>query len=244
MQRFHRHHQPPSSSAATPVSDAYADFKRGKKRGNYNCGRCGLPKKGHVCQADGAAATADASPAPSSSSASVTKPSYSSVRQIQPRTPYSHLRRALSFDDIDEENVSRGGYVVDSPDPCIDDVVSPFEVESNTGGLPISCLWEVLSRLPPVELLATAGVCKGWREMVRRLWKAAEELKIRVPRNGQSAFFGSVLPKCSGLVRLSLRMERFVRILLQTFRSRTSDEQLVNGTEQSNLKLMKLLPRS
>lgn len=77
-----------------------------------------------------------------------------------------------------------------------------------SGGLPASCLWEVLRRLPPVGLLAAAKVCKGWREISRRLWRAAEELRLRVPARAQVGFVGSVLQKCPGLVRLSLRMER------------------------------------
>lgn len=77
-----------------------------------------------------------------------------------------------------------------------------------SGGLPTACLWEVLRRLPPVGLLAAAKVCKGWRETSRRLWRAAEELRLRVPARAQVGFVGSVLQKCPALVRLSLRMER------------------------------------
>lgn len=70
-------------------------------------------------------------------------------------------------------------------------------------------LWDVLRRLPPPTLLSAAKVCKGWRDTARRIWRAAEELRLRVPASAQVGSVGSVLQKCSGLVRLSLRMERF-----------------------------------
>lgn len=60
-----------------------------------------------------------------------------------------------------------------------------------------------------MELLIAAKVCKGWRDTSRRIWKAAEELRLRVPVRSQLGFAGSVVRKCPGLLRLSLRMERF-----------------------------------
>ena len=42
--------------------DASDAAKRGKKRGSYNCGRCGLPKKGHNCTVKTPASTAAATP--------------------------------------------------------------------------------------------------------------------------------------------------------------------------------------
>lgn len=85
------------------------------------------------------------------------------------------------------------------------------EMESDpvSGGLPASCVWEVLRRLPPSGLLSAAKVCKGWRETARRLWKAAEVLRLRVPPRAQVGLVGSVLHKCPALVSLSLRMERY-----------------------------------
>ncbi|CAA3016450.1 Hypothetical predicted protein [Olea europaea subsp. europaea] len=50
-------------------------------------------------------------------------------------------------------------------------------------------------------------VCKGWRETTRKLWRAAEELRLRVPAKAQIGFFGSMLQKCPGLIKLSLTME-------------------------------------
>lgn len=84
---------------------------------------------------------------------------------------------------------------------------------AGSGKLPMSCLWEVLKRLPPPALLSAARVCKGWRDTTKRLWRAAEELQLRFPANAQIGLVGSVLKKCPGLVRLSLRMERLEWIL-------------------------------
>ncbi|XP_008235326.1 PREDICTED: F-box/LRR-repeat protein 17 [Prunus mume] len=207
-----RHHQQSHFSASGPTTPfgstavaptASSEAKRGKRRGSYNCGRCGQPKKGHSCHLP-AADESFVADVPSSSDLS--------VPPLPPRKPYSHLRRALSFDDdVDSSGWGGGGGGdFDSPDPDsdeIDDLV--VDSESGTGlcGLPASCLWDILKRLPPPELLSAAMVCKGWRETTRRLWKAAEMLRIRVPARAQVGLVGSVLQKCPGLVNLSLRME-------------------------------------
>ncbi|KAJ8749478.1 hypothetical protein K2173_025673 [Erythroxylum novogranatense] len=187
------HHQPhispatPDGSTASFPSTDFSDNAKNlqkKPRGSYNCRRCGLPKKGHVCHIP-----ATASPT-------------SSSRHPRPQCqPYSHLRRALSFDDVD---LKCDSSEVDVEEPE-SDLLGPY-----SGGLPGSCLWEVLRRLPPVELLAAAMVCKGWRDIARRLWRAAEELRLSVPSKAQLGLVGSVLQKCPGLVNLSLRMERDV----------------------------------
>ena len=188
----------------SPSSTDYAAFdfnvRPSKRRGSYNCGRCGQPKKGHNCHLTTPTASSSpsaATPTPSDSSAGVSASASLSAN----RPPhYSHLRRALSFDNID--------LSCDSPEPdvMIDEQADPDSITS--GGLPAVCLWEVLRRLPPPGLLAAAKVCKGWRDTSRRLWRAAEELRLRVPLRAQVGFVGSVLKKCPGLVRLSLRMER------------------------------------
>ncbi|XP_076921173.1 F-box/LRR-repeat protein 17-like [Bidens hawaiensis] len=145
-----------------PITPTIADSisKTAKPRGNYNCGRCGQPKKGHVCHV----------PSPASA-----------VRSVN-----VSLRRALSFEDMDvDENE---------------------DVEIGSGKLPVRCLWEVMRRLPPPALLTAAKVCTGWRGVSKRIWKAAEELRLRVPVNTQVGYVGSVLQKCLSLVRLSLIM--------------------------------------
>ncbi|KAJ8899503.1 hypothetical protein K2173_018477 [Erythroxylum novogranatense] len=200
----HQHHNQPHISPATPGGSTASfpfDFQTNKhpnkkSRGSYNCGRCGLPKKGHVCNIPITTPTS----ADSSSSSAAAAVSASRHQPFQ-RQPYSHLRRALSFDDVDLK--------CDSPEVDIE------ESESDlwglcSGRLPASCLWEVLRRLPPSELLAAATVCKGWRDTARRLWRAAEELRLRVPCRAELGFVGSVLKKCTGLVKLSLMMERDV----------------------------------
>ncbi|XP_009367749.2 F-box/LRR-repeat protein 17 [Pyrus x bretschneideri] len=209
----HRHHhysnQPHFSAALGPttpfgshviVPSAGSESKRGKRRGSYTCGRCGQPKKGHICHLPANSTTDDSfvDEAPF--------PSLSDIRPPPPpRQPYSHLRRALSFDD-DVDSSGGGGF--DSPDlDEFGDSGDDIDLATGLGGLPASCLWEILKRLPPPGLLSAAMVCKGWRETTRRLWKAAEMLRIRVPTRAQVGFVGSVLQKCPGLVNLSLRME-------------------------------------
>ncbi|KAI4301167.1 hypothetical protein L6164_034473 [Bauhinia variegata] len=207
----HYHHQPHIAAPASPAHSGdiamSSDVKRGKKRGSYNCGRCGLPKKGHNCHIKTPTSGTATTPTDSSVSTfpAISAPSSASlVRQPPPRQPYSHLRRALSFDDVDDQ---AGGF--DSPDPDdreAGDLLPEPEPDLDSNGLPASLLWEVLRRLPPSGLLSAAKVCTGWRNMVKRMWKAAEELKLTVPSRAQVGFVASMLQKCPGLVRLSLRM--------------------------------------
>ncbi|XP_071717076.1 F-box/LRR-repeat protein 17 [Rutidosis leptorrhynchoides] len=207
-------HQPhpvtPSTAAA--ISDAFLT-KRGKRRGSYNCGRCGQPKKGHVCHlpphsvADSASTAV--TPADSSVSSGVmTVSPLCTVRQdsTTKQQPYSNLRRALSFDDIDDDD-NDDEDVVEEDDDVEAEAEDDVYAVVGSGKLPVSCLWEVFRKLPPPSLLSAAKVCKGWRDTSKRLWKAAEELRLRVPANTQVGFVGSVLQKCSALIRLSLTME-------------------------------------
>ncbi|GMI98728.1 F BOX-LIKE17 [Hibiscus trionum] len=203
------HPQPHISSSASAYSSAAAfDFKPAKRRGSYNCGRCGLPKKGHVCQVSSdTAPPSTTTPTSSPSAVTIENPSSASCPpQVLPLRQSSHLRRALSFDDVDIR--------CDSPERDLDGYDSPYPGtdldpgdEIVSGGLTAGCLWEVLKRLPPADLLAATGVCKGWRETTKRLWRAAEELRLIVPPRGQLRFMGSVLKKCPSLVRLTLKME-------------------------------------
>lgn len=193
------HHQPhPEAAGAITAYDGLttgSDPKRGKKRGSYNCGRCGLPKKGHSCHSSTGNTGVD-SPSTSSSTPSA----ISNVRP-PPRQPYSQLRRALSFDNVDVPDIPKSDEN-DFPGDLLE-----LGSDLDSGPLPGNCMWEVLRRLPPPTLLSAAKVCKGWRECTRRLWRAAEELRLRVPERAQVGSVGSLLQKCPGLVRLSLRME-------------------------------------
>ncbi|KAL6516135.1 hypothetical protein OROGR_019440 [Orobanche gracilis] len=201
-------HQP---HPATPISDAAFLIKRGKKRGGYNCGRCGLPKKGHKCPhgaADDDVSTPVSTPASIDYSSVATTLSSVAADKLADAYPPSVLRstaparrrRALSFDDL-------------SAAESIDELYEErFDTEEDpdldvSGGLPMNCLWEVLRRLPPSRLLSAARVCRGWRETARKLWRATEELRLRVPAKAQIGFVGSVLQKCPALLRLSLRIE-------------------------------------
>ncbi|TKY62397.1 F-box/LRR-repeat protein 17 [Spatholobus suberectus] len=182
MQPFH-----PEPHIAAAVS---SDAKGGKKRGTYNCGRCGLPKKGHDCSVKTPTSASSATPSHSSLSAVSAPSSASAARRSPP-----HLRRALSFDD------DAGGL-----DPSEPADAWPEAADPDSAGLPGNLLWEVLRRLPPARLLTAAKVCRGWREMTRTLWRAAEELRLRVPARVQVGFVASMLQKCPGIVKLSLRM--------------------------------------
>ncbi|XP_050364429.1 F-box/LRR-repeat protein 17 [Argentina anserina] len=210
-----RHHPQPHISAAGPTTPfgstasypyATSGQKRPKSRGSYTCGRCGQPKRGHTCQFR---------PPPAADSHPDTPISITRTPALPPppppRQPYSNLRRALSFDDV--ESSGYGDSDAPDPDPDFDEVevevIEDTEVDWDRGwgGLPMSCLWEILRRLPPPGLLSGAMVCRGWRETTRRLWKAAESLRLRVPARAQVRFVRLVLHKCPNLVSLSLTIE-------------------------------------
>ncbi|KAI3732641.1 hypothetical protein L1987_63848 [Smallanthus sonchifolius] len=210
---MHGHQPHPVTPAAvTAISDCFL-AKKGKRRGNYNCGRCGQPKKGHVCHlpppsiadSSSAAVTPADSSTSSAATAVVTVSPVCDVRTVQRQRTrtYSNLRRALSFDDMDVHELPES----DDEGGGEEEVELDVEVDIGSGRLPVSCLWEVLRRLPPPALLSAAKVCKGWRDVSKRLWKAAEELRLRVPAKTQVGYVGSVLQKCPALVRLSLTMQ-------------------------------------
>ncbi|GAB4841673.1 hypothetical protein Ancab_022395 [Ancistrocladus abbreviatus] len=198
-----RHHPAPlypatPGGAATPC--APSEIKRGKKRGGYNCGRCGLPKKGHVCNVS----TISCTPTPSAPS-SGDHPTPYSTPTTHGQSYYPRLPRALSFDDIDIE-----GYPVERKFDGEGELKEPDYYGSEDlpiGVLPGNCLWEVLRRLPPTALFSAARVSKGWRECTKRIWKVAEELRLGVPAKSPVGFIGFVLQKCTRLVKLSLRIE-------------------------------------
>ncbi|KAL5712395.1 hypothetical protein ACHQM5_014575 [Ranunculus cassubicifolius] len=186
------------TTASPPISSPYATFseRKARRRGSYNCGRCGQPKRGHVCHLTGSnpvSTGTDSTDSPTFPTPSLPPPS---------RNPNLNLRRALSFDD--DESVTQSEDE-EEEDPDLFDVESDC---SESGiGLPSAIFWEILARLPPTMLLSAAKVSRGWRDCTRRVWKAAEELKLVVPVKSQIGFVGSVLQKCCKLVRLSLSME-------------------------------------
>ncbi|KAI4329718.1 hypothetical protein MLD38_028071 [Melastoma candidum] len=176
-----RHRHLPSPAAAASPSPSPA---ANKKRGNYNCGRCGAPKKGHVCSFP-------------HSSATPPSPSPSSVRS-KAAAAAPGLRRCALFLDAPD--------LVSREDEA--EVEGEDEVEEEGVGLAERWLYEVMRRLEPRDLMTAGRVCKGWRGVSGKVWKSVECLSLRVPRGARIGFVGSVLSKCcGGLVRLGLRME-------------------------------------
>ncbi|KAF7056964.1 hypothetical protein CFC21_064323 [Triticum aestivum] len=190
----------PDAAAAAPALPAVA-----KKRGSYNCGRCGLPKKGHVCSIPGP-------PAAGAGTAAA--------------APEHKPRRALHFDEaaaagaLDVMPVAAAYPAPHRPPekkPRVD-VVDVDDSEPESGGVgrpglvavgsgvrvPGEVVIEVLRRLAPRAVAASAAVSRGWRDCARRVWWGAEELRLRAA--GVSTI-GTLLPRCPALSRLVLRME-------------------------------------
>jgi hypothetical protein len=154
---------------------------RPKSRGSYNCGRCGQPKKGHVCVAPAPVAL---SPSPSSSSGAAASGTGGGDHS---------LRRALSFD----KKKPKAEELEDGDDEAMMDVAGRL--------VPKEVMAEVLRRLGPRGVLAAAEVSRAWRDCAARVWRATEELRLRAAAIG---ILGALLPRCTALARLLLRMER------------------------------------
>ncbi|KAM3277933.1 hypothetical protein ACQJBY_045670 [Aegilops geniculata] len=166
-----------SSSSSLPAKPPPPP--RPKTRGSYNCGRCGQPKKGHVCNLPSPAAAADGaappSPSPSSSAGD------------------TRLRRALSFDDAPSSPEKK-------PRPDHDGRT----IELGGRAVPVDLVVEVLRRLGPRGVLDAAAVSRAWRDCADRVWRVAEELRLRPAAAG---LLGALLPRCAALSRLVLHME-------------------------------------
>ncbi|TVT97517.1 hypothetical protein EJB05_57240 [Eragrostis curvula] len=183
---------------------------RPKSRGSYNCGRCGQPKKGHVCTIPSPIAATGAAPTPSPSSSSGAAASGGGGGGGENR-----LRRALSFDEAGtpsspekKPKVEAVEMEVDGGDGAggKDDDDDGEEAMMEVGGRPVpkEVMAEVLRRLGPRGVMAAAGVSRGWRDCAGRVWRATEELRLRAAGLG---LLGALLPRCTALARLSLRME-------------------------------------
>uniref|UniRef100_A0ACD5YED0 Uncharacterized protein n=1 Tax=Avena sativa TaxID=4498 RepID=A0ACD5YED0_AVESA len=170
-----------------------------KRRGSYNCGRCGQPKKGHVCSIPG--------PPPSAAAAGESKP-----------------RRALYFDEAAVLTVAPLAVAGPSPTPprppekkARVEVVDVEESDPEEAArrhrwvavgpgkrVPGEVVMEVLRRLAPRGVAAAAAVSRGWRDCARRVWRGAEEIRLRA---ASVTTVGALLPRCPALSRLVLRME-------------------------------------
>ncbi|ONM32947.1 F-box/LRR-repeat protein 17 [Zea mays] len=191
---------------ASDATDAPAQPVPAKRRGSYNCGRCGLPKKGHVCSVPGPASSAAAGGG-------------DKAGEPQPQTK---PRRALHFDDpaasavvldavplaVSAPPLQAGSKkAVDVEEDGDGDNDPPAErwVEVGAGRrAPGVVLVEVLRRLSPRSVAAAAGVSRGWHECARRVWRAAEE--VRLCAAGVSSV-GALMARCPALARLVLRMD-------------------------------------
>ncbi|XP_062211863.1 F-box/LRR-repeat protein 17-like isoform X2 [Phragmites australis] len=179
------------------MADPMAPPPRPKSRGSYNCGRCGQPKKGHVCAVPSPAAGPGAAPTPSPSSSSGAASASGGGEQ--------RLRRVLSFDEAEKKpNVEEGVRDVEmgGGEGELEEDGEAVEV----GGRPVprEVMAEVLRRLGPRGIMTAAGVSRGWRDCASWVWRATEELRLRAAGVG---LVGALLPRCPGLSRLSLRME-------------------------------------
>nr|CAB3498615.1 unnamed protein product [Digitaria exilis] len=178
---------------------------RPKTRGNYNCGRCGQPKKGHVCVAPLPVA------APSGGGGSAPSPSPSTSSGAASASVNGGgggekgLRRALSFDEAGTPSSPEKKPRVVGDVEGDDEEGAVMEVGGRQ--VPVEVMAEVLRRLGPRGAMAAAAVSRGWRDCAARVWRAAEELRLRLLAASGAGPLAALLPRCPALSRLDLRME-------------------------------------
>jgi hypothetical protein len=231
-----------ASDASAPVPAAAAAAAVPKRRGSYNCGRCGLPKKGHVCHVPGAGGKAgDAQPQPQPQP----PPPPPTQQQQQQQQQQNKPRRALQFDDpavstaaaaeADREEAvvvvlnavpvamaappplppppaaapARKRPRVEAPAADAEEDAADSDsgwVELGAGRrAPGEVVVEVLRRMAPRGVAAAAGVSRGWRDCARRVWRGAEEVRLRATSVRP---VGALMARCPALARLVLRMDR------------------------------------
>ncbi|KAL5225542.1 hypothetical protein ABZP36_012181 [Zizania latifolia] len=184
-----------ASSASAPAAVVAGQLVP-KKRGNYNCGRCGLPKKGHVCSVpapagDGRAAGAAAEQKLPRRALYFGETVAPAPTPTPPQPPEKKARVEVVEVESSEEELDprgRGGWV---------------EVAAGKR-VPGEVVVEVLRRLTPRAVAASAAVSRGWRDCARQVWRTAEELRLRAAGVRP---VGALLPRCPALSKLVLRME-------------------------------------
>ncbi|ERN01433.1 F-box/LRR-repeat protein 17 isoform X2 [Amborella trichopoda] len=190
-----QHPQPHPAIPSPAATTAAATIKQGKKRGNYNCGRCGQPKRGHNC-------SSPFPPPPPPPLPSLSKDTITPPLLLKQEPPYlskhpppcpkpQRRRRALDFDSEGQRVMPGGG--------------DERECEERESEFMEVCLVEVMRRLPPGALLVAAQVCVGWRECAKRVWAATEEVRLSLGHR-PGGLLRSALQKCPRLLRLSLRI--------------------------------------
>ncbi|CAL4943280.1 unnamed protein product [Urochloa decumbens] len=188
---------------------------RPKTRGNYNCGRCGQPKKGHVCVAPvpvAAPSGGGSAPSPSPSTSSGAASASGGGGGGEPH----RLRRALSFDEAgtpsspEKKPKVEGDVEMGEPEEGGEDDDDDAVMEVGGRPVPREVMAEVLRRLGPRGVMAAAGVSRGWRDCAGRVWRAADELRLRVLAGSGAGILAALLPRCAALSCLHLRMERDV----------------------------------
>ncbi|WVZ91142.1 hypothetical protein U9M48_037347 [Paspalum notatum var. saurae] len=214
-----------ASDAAVPAAAAAQPGGPPKRRGSYNCGRCGMPKKGHNCAVQGPAAGKAVLPAAAAGE------HHHQQQQAKPR-------RALQFDDPVTVTVPDGAVVLDAaplamapppppPPPApqpgrkkarveVEEAAADEDGDEDAAEMagwvelgagrraPGEVVVEVLRRLAPRGVAAAAGVSRGWRECARRVWRRAEEARIRAAGVRP---VGALMARCPALARLVLRMD-------------------------------------
>ncbi|XP_051118520.1 F-box/LRR-repeat protein 17-like [Andrographis paniculata] len=195
MERYSR---PPMAASSLTIA-------KSKKRGSYNCRLCGLPKKGHKCLAQISLLSIVSTPS-SFAPSLLKKDSVAARRQVT----FGEVTLMNNDKKIDSEGDFNPHGLVTFADELENDLIHDLEEDFDdpNGGLPTNCLRKIFEKLPPAGVLSAGGVCKSWREASLRIWRDAEELRIKVPKKKRPMeFIGSVLQKCPELLRLSLFME-------------------------------------
>ncbi|KAH7423971.1 hypothetical protein KP509_12G083400 [Ceratopteris richardii] len=224
-----------SKPPPTPASTT-SDPKSCRKRGAYNCGKCGQPKRGHVCAGESAPVKSRDLPElhpPTRQSHLVVKAANRNTDQSSilssPHSPLlpsdisfpvscSSLTSSCSSNERYKRALQQAAAFSDSVEASVvadADHVSVYsdnsydleDVKAIHQAIPIGCIVKILSRLSPSDLAAASNVCKRWRQSAEYVWAGIRKTSVTVTTpQAEDDFLPLMLQKCSSLEELTLNV--------------------------------------
>lgn len=209
-----RHRRCLFSSPPPPPPPFPSLSKKGKRRGSYNCGRCGQPKRGHVCPDDPPEDDHIAPPTPQGMlDPSRTHASRRHAKPLLPSLPSSSPSSSCSSNELYRRALAASASFDASAHNCASPDSSALEpCPRPEEAMPLACMVHILSRLFPPDLVAASSVCRRWRQCAEYVWAAIREanLSISAPYNeckpSENDYVPFFLRKCSSLTSLSLNV--------------------------------------
>eukprot|EP00898_Chlorokybus_atmophyticus_P009203 jgi/Chlat1/9284/Chrsp99S08539 len=173
---------------------------KSRRRGSYNCSKCGQPKKGHTCPLkDVPIATVAVTAVPCATPVSAKRVAAAAsdcnaparampnaTREWLLSRPGAVVRPCMTVEDIASDLVDfdMQCFPGETPEPVQTRgrlSISERVARNGVHALSEDCLLTVLSSLSPEDLVAAGSVCKRWQDCTSRVWQAVTEAKLVVP---------------------------------------------------------------